>query len=237
MKYQELQRVVSQPRLEVYLGAANGDKRRAVRLYEWNVMTAGAALSALAMVEVVLRNVTHVRIHDFHSSLHVDSAFRWYDEPNWFRGNSKGFTPRQLEQMTKAKFKAKDPGVGRAARPPEGRIVAELTLGFWRNLYTRAYEHTLWYPALRAGFPFLTARGPAGLEAVSDRFDGIHRIRNRVAHHEPLLNPIQRGGSQRPFSIQDFATSSEELLSWIDPKLASWFAKNEKLTSAISRRP
>jgi hypothetical protein len=55
--------------------------------------------------------------------------------------------------------------------------------GFWRYLSSAAHEKTLWVPALHRAFPPGTNRathvdGPVGR---------LHDLRNRVAHHEPLL--------------------------------------------------
>jgi len=64
-----------------------------------------------------------------------------------------------------------------------GKVVAELSFGFWRFLLARRYTASLW-PALRPGFPYLPSADRRELEAPVTR---LHQLRNRVAHHEPLI--------------------------------------------------
>src|SRR5699024_7998637 len=62
-----------------------------------------------------------------------------------------------------------------------GKVIAQLTFGFWRYLTSAAHEVTLWRPALHHAFPTGTARPD-----VDARLGRLHSLRNRVAHHEPL---------------------------------------------------
>ena len=48
---------------------------------------------------------------------------------------------------------------GRLEMP--GRVVAQLTLGFWRYLLASRYGRTLWLPCLRQAFPGLRVAGCA----------------------------------------------------------------------------
>ena len=61
-------------------------------------------------------------------------------------------------------------------------MIAELTLGFWRYLSTTAHHHPLWIPYLHNAFTPGTAR-----QAVDAPVGRLHQLRNRIAHHEPLL--------------------------------------------------
>jgi hypothetical protein len=61
-------------------------------------------------------------------------------------------------------------------------VIAELTFGFWRYLSTTAHHHPLWIPYLHNAFTPSTAR-----QAVDAPVGRLHQLRNRIAHHEPLL--------------------------------------------------
>jgi hypothetical protein len=65
---------------------------------------------------------------------------------------------------------------------PPGKVIAELTFGFWRYLSTTAHHHPLWIPYLHTAFRPGTSR-----QAVDGPVDRLHQLRNRIAHHEPLL--------------------------------------------------
>ena len=72
----------------------------------------------------------------------------------------------------------------RAAGPgaPPGKVIAELTFGFWRYLPITAHHHPLWIPYLHNAFAAGTSR-----PAVDWPVGRLHQLRNRIAHYEPLL--------------------------------------------------
>jgi hypothetical protein len=64
-----------------------------------------------------------------------------------------------------------------------GKIVAELLFSFGRYLSSAAHEKTLWVPARHRAFP----RGTDRAAHVDGPVGRLHHLRDRVAHHEPLL--------------------------------------------------
>ena len=62
--------------------------------------------------------------------------------------------------------------------------------GFWRYLSTAAHHHPLWIPYLHTAFTAGTSR-----TAVDHPVGRLHHLRNRIAHHEPLL---RRNGATEP---------------------------------------
>ena len=65
-----------------------------------------------------------------------------------------------------------------------GRVISELSFGFWTALCSRPYSQSLWIPYLHRAFP--TRDWDTGL--LFARLEAIRKLRNRVAHHEPILN-------------------------------------------------
>ena len=66
----------------------------------------------------------------------------------------------------------------------DGKVVAELTLNFWKRLYGPRYEHTLWRPTLKRTFPNPKIKR----SQVATQLETIYQSRNRLAHHEPVLH-------------------------------------------------
>lgn len=66
----------------------------------------------------------------------------------------------------------------------EGKVIAELTLYFWKRLYGPDYEQTLWRTALKRTFP--DKKLPRA--DVAANLEVIYQARNRLAHHEPVLH-------------------------------------------------
>src|SRR5205807_3002955 len=94
---------------------------------------------------------------------------------------------------------------GKAAT--SGRVVAELTLGFWVQLTAKKYEKALWVKCLYRAFPIKLNR-----KALFQRMDSIKRLRNRIAHHEPIFS---RNLKQDYVEIID-------AIKWICPTTSEW---------------
>lgn len=164
-------------RFQTYLREAAGDRRWALDLYEWNTTMAAAILHDLAHVEVAVRNAYDgALVGRQPGTVHWTNDELRYFPVKWQTANNgrrydENATPR--EQIAYARRSA-----GGAA--PPGKIVAELMFSFWRYLSITAREVPLWRPYLHHGFVQGTRR-----VAVDGPMSRLHRLRNRVAHHEP----------------------------------------------------
>ncbi len=120
---------LSEERLTTYLDAADGDRKRAIRLHVWNTGISAAFYGPLQGLEVALRNAMHRRLAGAYGET-------WYDN-----GNAE-LDAGAREQIVHVR--ARLAGDGRADNPH--RIVAGLSFGFWVAL-------------LRRGGPLATAAG------------------------------------------------------------------------------
>ena len=162
----QLDQALTIPRLTKYLNACNGDRQRAIQLYEYNTQISEAMYGVIQPLEIALRNAIHrVLTKDL-------GRADWYDA-----GILQ--TP-ELESLSAARASLWH---WKKAEAPD-RIVAELTFGFWVRLLNKKYEKALWVSHLYKCFPY----GPKpDREKMSQRFIKIRDLRNRVAHHEPIF--------------------------------------------------
>lgn len=65
-----------------------------------------------------------------------------------------------------------------------GQTVAQLTLSFWKGLFSVDYEATLWKPVLRQLFP----NKAIDRVQVAYHLEVIYEVRNRIAHREAVIN-------------------------------------------------
>lgn len=65
-----------------------------------------------------------------------------------------------------------------------GQTVAQLTLSFWKGLFSVDYEATLWKPILRQLFP----NKAIDRVQIAHHLEVIYEVRNRIAHHEAVIN-------------------------------------------------
>lgn len=210
MSSDRIAEALSWERLGPYLTATANDLGAALRLYDWNVSVSGALYEDLGVLEVALRNAIHDRL----TTLHADEDVPWYEDPRGL------LSPEALQDIDRARER-----VTRQDRPETpGRVVAELNFGFWRYLFAGRYEATLWTPALRHAFPNLR---PQRRAAIADTTGRLHRLRNRIAHHEP----IHRRNLARD------ATAIDTLLGWIDSEVLQWARSRSRLAAVLESRP
>lgn len=206
-----VQRHLSPARVGTYAQACGGDLTAAVALYRWNASTAAAFWEVLGHGEVILRNAMHDQLAAQHRRR--GDAGEWFDDPR------RVLTQQALDDIQVARRRA-----GISATP--GKVVAELSLGFWRYLLARRYSATLW-PAIVHAFPHLSRRGNAQRTLESQVID-LHKLRNRIAHHEPLINV--------PLTAR--LNSLESVLDCIDPHIRTWALDDGgRLATLLQNRP
>lgn len=166
--FEELSGVFSEERLNRYLGE-NNPKKQAVLLYTWNIELSKSLYPSVQILEVTMRNSLHNALSDYFQTDH------WFDD---------GFLS-QSERLTVSQAKEKLSKNGKQLTP--GRLVAELSFGFWTSLFDIRYEHgqTLWPKLLTSVLPFMP-RGQRTRRNISRQLNEIRKLRNRIFHYEPI---------------------------------------------------
>lgn len=158
---------LSEPRFATYLTKASGKETYALALYLYNARLAKSFLFPLSVVEITLRNaVDDVLVQEYGDAWHRNEDFR-----------DTVLTPESLGALDKA--------IMRARSQVRGKVIAELTFDFWSNLFRVEYSD-LWRTKANVALPGLS-RGE-GRHEIQFLVKEINRLRNRVAHHEPILD-------------------------------------------------
>ena len=203
---------LSAERLAPYQLATGGDPEKALRLYEWNAQVGAAFLEILGHLEIVLRNALDRQLQIWHDAQGLPG--RWYDDPLGV------FDPHRRDDVSTARQRLQRDG--KSETP--GRIIAELSFGFWRFLLGRHYQNSLWAHALRHAFPGLQPQRRAD---VYDLVDAHSRLRNRIAHHEPVHQ-------------LDLARHHEDVLrlaGYVDADVQAWIASVSRVGDVLASRP
>lgn len=157
-------------RLRSYLASCDQDLSRALELYEWNLTASAAVMQTAAMVEVIVRNALDAQLVAWASGRGPRS---WLDAiPLDSRGRA---------DIDKARDRATNYG---RAELTHGKVVAELSFGFWRYLTAQRYHASLWVPALHGAFP-------------GGDFDLRNRRREVERHLADLIARSQQGRPSR----------------------------------------
>jgi hypothetical protein len=197
--------LLSSERLSTFERLA-GSNRGAIALHQEMLRLAGSLMTVTAVVEIALRNAVcdqladHFGIDDWLRN--PPAPFQWDEElrgkvreaeqsarraayaklsqeqkrqldRQTFRG---GVAPPHLphEQVSKARQNS--------IQVPMGQVVAQMTMYFWKRLFSADYEHTLWKPALKRVFPDKSV----SRAIAAGHLEAIYQTRNRIAHHEPV---------------------------------------------------
>lgn len=164
-----LEETLSLERFARYAAWAGQERERAFHLYALNTQLSEALYTPLQMLEVALRNRCH-------SVLSARYGAWWFDQKGFLKAH------RQPVQVEKAKADVRRGG----KEVTEGRVVAALTFGFWTAMLSPKYD-TLWQQELHR-----IASTPEGKrlprKSLSEPLRDIRELRNRIAHHEPILS-------------------------------------------------
>lgn len=183
-----LEHALSAERLAAF-GTPGDDDVTVLARYAWNQAMVDAFGFPLHLLEVSLRNAV-----DGAGRQVAGAPKRHGGVPSWLDAQ-----PPVLDAPHAATTAAaRDALRARGAPRTPGRLIAELTFGFWVQLFNGYYDQgagrrgrpglALWTPAvLRAAFPSAPAR-ERDREHLRARLDGIRLFRNRLSHHEPVFN-------------------------------------------------
>jgi hypothetical protein len=141
----------------------------------------------------------------FRNSLH-DALTASFGMATWYDCSPPWLLPREQDSVTAAKAELQK----RSAPLEPGRLVAELSFGFWTSLLSRSYEQIIWPGLLKPVFP-LMPRSSRTRHRVADRMNQVRKLRNRVFHHEPIW-----WWKNLP---QQYAALTETI-SWFEPALS-----------------
>ncbi|GAA1869740.1 hypothetical protein [Myceligenerans crystallogenes] len=198
--------LLSSPRLSTYSGACAGDLDRAVALYRWNLNASLAMFSSIHYFEVALRNT----MHDALTRHFGTRSMAWYERPGLL-------SPGSLSKIRQAESAVRANG----HTVTVDRVVAELPLGFWCSLLANSYNRSLWQPCLSQVFRN-TRR-----QRLFDEIDAIRKLRNRIAHWEPVI----------ALDLTAEYTRIVDTAERINHRLAWWIDATSTIGAVLEQRP
>lgn len=183
---------LSLERFARYVAWAEGHREGAVALYTLNTRVSEALYVPLQALEVALRNRIHTVMVQAHG-------------PGWFQPEAGHVTDRQAEQVRTAIAELTQGG-----KPIEdGRVVAALTFSFWTSMFGREQDD-LWKRSLHR----IATRDGRFLarKDFTTRLTQIRLLRNRIAHHEPILY----------WNLPKLHRAMLQITRWLSPAMDDW---------------
>ena len=194
MEYNDFEKALSKPRIGRFLIAAEQDKEKALRLYRQNIELSKTLFGLLSVFEVTIRN-------------YIDKHYREkFTDSEWLKNqcgqggmfshpsfSKYGFEPRTKILTTIAKL---------GNKYTHDRLVAELSFGFWNYMFA-PIQFLIGGQSLHK----IYENRPKGTnqKLIFNQLDEIRSLRNRIAHHEPLIfnskDQISTGQTEKTYGI------------------------------------
>lgn len=219
-----LSRCIADERMAVYRGQSQGRADDAVRLYLWDRDVSNAVLRDLALVELALRN-------SIETQLRILLGDRWF-ESSVFATQSR---------LSRGLHMAKTSLASRAKDVTGSSLTAELTLGFWVNLFN-SYFDSLWRAGLHRAFP--GGRRQAGMAGerygrswVLSQLQVVRQLRNRCAHQEPLVRGFPMPNVRHRLDVGDGVAAYMRVAAMLDRDLARFMGVDSTVPRLLARRP
>ena len=202
----EITRFLSPERLGA-LRHLTGSDQVAIELHQETLRLGASLMNITATVEIALRNAVCENLNRHFGVpnwlLQPPVPFQWrkpeQNKITMALDSARRAQYSKLTQAEKAELDALAYPNGRPANishlqrakkrrekipVSDGKIIAELTLYFWKRLYGPEYDQTLWRPSLKRTFPDKTL----SRAVIAIELEQIYQSRNRLAHHEPVLH-------------------------------------------------
>lgn len=215
--------LLSPERLATFV-AITGTEQDALELHNQTMEVGAALMPVTGLIEVAIRNEISERlrnlfgVQDWLNNPPPQYAWRGEEIHSLNRAIRQG-QRAEYAKLTSADKRALDaiaypmgipPGTThevrvkarqRAVQVNMGQQIAQLTLYFWKRLFSSDYEPTLWDRSLKRVFPNKSlTRGQ-----IATQLEVIYQTRNRIAHHEPIMGARLQATMQAiDFVLQNF---------------------------------
>jgi len=158
--------------IEKYITIKRFESYENIDEYKKNLIFSKEAYIPLSILEVALRNSI-----DRTFSQNVDT--HWYINRDFLTNDSI----KKVNQVIELLKKRREP-------ISKDKIIAELSFGFWVNLFKRPYSNQLRLRELKKIFPNLPNKKVKFLnrDIIYKKLNHIRNFRNRIFHYEKVLN-------------------------------------------------
>jgi len=175
MNYTDFERIMSTTRMNRYLVACGNNSRKAMTLYRKNLRLSQELYTIISCFEVALRN----GINRHYANLYGNDWLRDSISTGGIFNNSGCRRAKEVINKMLAKL---------SNNYAPSKLLTEMDFGFWRYLFAQPQYNAGGQTLLRI-FPSKPLSSPAiqyNHTFVFHQLEHINRLRNRIAHHEPV---------------------------------------------------
>lgn len=225
-------------------------QRKAIELYQWATELAGLFQIQISYLEIALRNAISRELRTWnHTQIGTE---RW--DRNREPTLDQLIDSRKIKQAANATKNDK----GHSYSPTQHDIIAKLSFGFWVNFFkyeetdpTKFHwmnptdalakvadnsnrnhlRYMLWTSSLEKAFPHRkkTASPSTDRDQITQQIVSIHQLRNRISHHDNILNVIYKNRLNEINSLLHSIGDSSLVNSTYRPELRAKFKADPRL--------
>lgn len=185
-----------------------------MNLYAWNIEISAAFWGVYHMFEITYRNAIHQQLE-----VHTGVSDWWNSSlRSKIHQSELGTINRAITDASKNHAELQTPMATPAYTA--GHVVAELSLGFWTILLANKYHASLWTGNLENSFPQYTGKR----NDLHKTLVRLTRLRNRIAHHEPVI--------ERDLKLDEMYLLS--IIDYINPKARQWVDLHSRIKSVLA---
>ena len=192
-----------------YFAAHPTDEIRAIAHYQCNIEISEAFYPVLSILEVAFRNSVNREL------------ITKFGVPDWYIHFP---TTPGLAKLMKGITTAQNHITKRHEIVTPSKVVAELTLGFWVQLFNQEFELILWKD-LRRAFPYIP-KIDRKRHNISAPLNNFRNFRNRIFHNEPICWNVNR--------LQTIHDELITLMGWLNKDLPGWIQPLDKFPKALA---
>ncbi|MDO5652417.1 MAG: Abi family protein [Moraxella sp.] len=211
LNLENIERSLSIARLSTYRKLTNS-LDAALALYGYNTRLTKEFFLCIQVCEVVVRNAVSEAIVKVHGNdwAWQSGFFATLPNPN------KGYNSR--ENIAKARHNQKD----------INNVIPELNFVFWQLMFTSRHDKQLWIPHIQNVFPNADDVDKKELrESLHNDLNQIRRLRNRIAHHEPIFNE----------NLVNIYEKIIKIIAYRCHDTANWLQTHQEVTTLLTDKP
>ena len=207
MKYNEIEDIFSAKRMQKYLQACGGDTRRAMTLYRYNLKLSQEMFTLVSCFEVALRN-------------RIDKQMTARLGGDWLRDsilpNGALYYDHRVDKTRKIIEKAYNE-LMRGNDYSHSKLLAEMEFGVWKYMFSNVVYALMGQALLRIfpNKPVSSRQQQYDNSYIFQELDYINKLRNRIAHHEPICFNRPSATIDTSYALNQYARMMR-LFQWMD---------------------
>ncbi|MBQ9654160.1 MAG: Abi family protein [Bacteroidales bacterium] len=206
MDFNTFQNVISKERLKRYVDACDGNKRKGITLYRYNLSLSSEMLKIISCFEVALRN-------------RIDKTLVPILGRDWLRDSclAGGIFDNPKTNSTKTIICKAYNGLLKEGLYTPTKLMAEMEFGVWKYMFSGPQYYATGqnlltiFPKKPKSTPFLSIDN----KHIFNELDRINQIRNRIAHHEPICFMTHLPKKSVTYAQNEYSRILK-LLSWMN---------------------